>query len=114
MTEKQYNFIQVLLKERDYDFNNLEVKAVRAGIDLPTNQASELIGYLLSCDKLQTVSTDIKKIQNALYKVAKNKKTPKNQTKLWECSRTLNKSISKSTVLDLSAEELNKIAHIVL
>lgn len=50
MTNKQFGFIEVLLKKKEYDYNNQLVSAFKSGYDLSTKDASRLIEYLLSCE----------------------------------------------------------------
>jgi len=49
LTNKQFSFIEILLKKKDYDYSNQLVAAFRSGYDLSTKDASSLIEYLLSC-----------------------------------------------------------------
>lgn len=50
MTNKQFGFIEVLLKKKEYDYNNQLVSAFKSGYDLSKKDASNLIGYLLGCE----------------------------------------------------------------
>ena len=113
MTEKQHNYINSLMKERAYDYTT-EIQAFRTGYDLTVKQASDLIAYLLNCDKLPAVNTDLKKIEYALLKVIKNKKTKKNHDKHKLVFEVIGRYLDKSTYYDLTAEEFRAIAHIVL
>ena len=49
MTNKQFDFIEGLLKKKEYDYNNQLVSAFKSGYDLSTKDASNLIDYLLGC-----------------------------------------------------------------
>jgi len=49
LTNKQFGFIEILLKKKDYDYSHRLVAAFRSGYDLSTKDASNLIEYLLSC-----------------------------------------------------------------
>ena len=114
MTEKQYNFISSLIQERDYDYNNIELQAFRSGLDLTTSQASTLIGYLLSCDKLPKQSNELAAVKLAVKKIAKNRKTKKNDDIAKLVFQEIKYNLTKGNYYNLTDEQLKQIAHIVL
>lgn len=50
MTNKQFTFIEGLLKKKEYDLTNSLIQAFNSGYDLSSKDASTIIDYLLKCE----------------------------------------------------------------
>lgn len=60
MTSKQESYINSLLRSKNYDATDSLVQGFINNFELSTQQASDLIGYLLSCENKQQQPNRVK------------------------------------------------------
>lgn len=108
MTEKQINFIDSLLKQRDYDLQDSLVQAYINNFNLSTLQASQLISYLLECDK--KAYDPYRKLKADIAYSARHPKVKKHVARMNAIQEVLGRYVNKNT--EYTVEELEAIKHI--
>ena len=110
MTTKQFDFINTLLKEKDYEYNTL-ISAFKSGYDLSSKDASEIISQLLASPK--KVADQYTSIKKALYRICDNKKSAKNAAILREVCSRVQKNVGKFNAMNLTNDQYDLIADLV-
>ncbi|EUJ33117.1 hypothetical protein MFLO_04220 [Listeria floridensis FSL S10-1187] len=91
MTEKQEQFIDSLMKKKEYEPNDTLIQAHRSGMDLSKSDASRLIDYLLACDDVKKderpLGTLIDMTKSALYRTIKKQKSLRRMRSYWQKSK---------------------------
>ena len=111
MTTKQQQFIDSLLKERNYEDSPI-IEAYRSGLDLTSTDASTIITLLLASPKKTIEQNNNARIQKQLYYLAGHKKAAKNAAVLKEVYKTIGKHINKMSAYSLTDEQYQAIAHL--
>lgn len=109
MTEKQAGYIKSLLASREYQPTTI-ISAFNSGFELSSKDASDIIGYLLSCDKKEI--DKYAQLKSKMYKVVDHKKSKKNEAIWLEVKKITNIYLNKVNLYNLTNEQYDAIAHL--
>lgn len=105
MTLKQQQFIESLMKQREYDLQDTRIQYYLSGMIETTQQASAVIDYLLNCPKVE--SNPYRALENQIYYVIGHKKVKKHQPYYEAIRKVIGRYPSKNTTY--TTEQLEAI-----